>query len=479
MVKSCGVLAMDPPPVPKPRSVLPAPSDPIRPVPAESARPVPLPRTKLPEVLQRSKSSAIIRSLSSVSKITGEVANKVATSTKNAKIESTKFYTGKSSIKLRKAKKTEGEDNTEKHVSMPCVDMTLFENIQFHSPMLEQKRYRKEDGLNDLPSLALNTSKFDEVSVFSSNSDSNTGSVSDFSRDSTEFEHNQNSMDAQMTYDTPRQSRTNSVISDMSVIDIPERRVKRASEVSFMRNNSMYENWTLPFSTTNKSANSSKNSANNNYSAEERPSQSTIFEFDPLNTTPTTKKYDGVSNELLLLESFLIGDTYGSIISNDSHEETFEFEAESEYFNPPTPPERSDSLFTNPTETVSVADQVIKDGNKPLCNDVKKTSVMHKFSQILKLDNVLHKPVRQDSNNVPIVERPPINHFQVPYYCGVLMRIVSAVGEDLFKNSQSRYCMLADHQLTCYTDPTNSVLKEAYTLDNVHSVQVVLPISTR
>ncbi|XP_053623664.1 arf-GAP with Rho-GAP domain, ANK repeat and PH domain-containing protein 2 [Plodia interpunctella] len=472
---------MDNPPVPKPRSVLPAQID------STTKQPVPLPRTKVPTT-EKSRSTAILRSFSSVSKITGDVANKVASSAKTAKTDSSKFaketlertlqssravFDGtKSSLKLRRHKRLDGDENlAEKHMSMPCVDVSLFENIQFHSPMLELKKYRKQDGHIENPSLALNKTQFDDISIFSNNSDSNTESMSDFSRDSIEFEHNPNMIESdQMTYDTPRQSRTNSMISE--TVEIPERRTKRASEVSFMRNNSMYENWTLPCSKAPKESTQEVNTE----IIDERPSKSTIFEFDPLNTS-SSRKYDGVSNELLLLESFLIGDTYGSIISNDGHEDHFEF-MESEHFNPPTPPERSDSLF--PDIEPVLMEPVVKDGNKPLCNDTKKTpkSVMHKFTQILKLDSKLNKVNKQEGVDVKTVERPPINQLQVPYYCGTLTRVGSAVGEEIFKNSQSRYCVLSEQKFMCYTDPTKSVLKEAYTLDNIHSVQLVLPIST-
>ncbi|XP_026760493.2 arf-GAP with Rho-GAP domain, ANK repeat and PH domain-containing protein 2 isoform X1 [Galleria mellonella] len=490
---------MDTPPVPKPRSVVPAQNDQIK-------QPVPLPRTKVSNNNEKPKSTSLMRSLSTVSKITGDVANKVASTTKSAREDSSKFAketlektlstsramidSTKSSLKLRRLKKFDTGDNADKHVSMPCMDTSMFENIHFQSPMLEQKQHRTEN-LNELPSLQLNTTFYDDLSVFSSNSDSNTESVSDFSRDSAEFEHSHNLHleGDQTTYDTPRQSRTNSMISDRIVPEPPERRKKRASEVSMMRNNSLYENWTLPTLNTSTVESVNKNltvETTNNNKVDDRPSKSMILLFDPLNTTSSTKKYDGVSNELLLLESFLIGDTYGSIISTDTHDDVMEF-PESDYFNPPTPPERSDSLLTAP-ETTDVNENnnevppdtdSVQDNPKPIVSDVKKPqSVMHKFSQILKLDNVLNKPTKQENLNVQIIERPPINMFEAPYFCGIITRITSTVTEDLFKNSQSRYCVLSNKKLMCYTDPTNSILKEAYTLDYVYSIQLVLPISS-
>ncbi|KAM3969013.1 rhoGAP_ARAP and RA_ARAPs domain-containing protein RhoGAP15B [Aphomia sociella] len=487
---------MDTPPVPKPRSVLPAQNEQIK-------QPVPLPRTKTSPNNDKPIATSLMRSLSTVSKVTGDVANKVASTAKNAREDTSKFAKEtlektlstsravidgtKSSLKLRRSRKFDTEDTVDKHVSMPCVDTSMFETIHFQSPMLEQKRLRNESNVNELPSLSLNTAQYDDLSIFSSNSNSNTDSLRN-SNESGEFEHNP-SLDLNIehiTYDTPRHSKTSSLISEKIAPEPPERITKRASDIGIMRNNSLYENWTLPISNLSGSEPLNTNSnieVRNKNDAHERPSQSTIFEFDPLNMSSRTKKYDGLSNELLLLESFLIGDTYGSIIGTDTHDELLEF-TESEYYNPPTPPERSDSLFPmGETETRENNNDVPPAENnntvKPVTNDVRKShSVIHKFSQMLKLDNVLHKSTKQDNTNVQIIERPSINTSQMPYYCGIITRIVSTVGEDLFKNSHSRYCVLSDQKLMCYTDPTNSVLKEAYTLDNVHSIQLVLPISS-
>ncbi|XP_059055314.1 arf-GAP with Rho-GAP domain, ANK repeat and PH domain-containing protein 2 [Achroia grisella] len=487
---------MDTPPVPKPRSVLTVPNDHIK-------QPIPLPRTKITENNEKSLSTGLMKSLNTVSKITGDVANKVATTTKTAREDSSKFAketlektlstsrsvidSTKSSLKLRRLRKFSTDDNANKHVSMPCIDTRMFENIQFQSPMLEQKQFRKEN-VNDIPSLQLNATYYDDLSLFSSNSDSKSETLSDFSRDSSEFEQNHSIHveHERMTYDTPRQSRTNSIIERVAP-DPPEIRRKRTSEISMMRNNSLYENWSLPNSTKNNTEYTKKHSteeASNNYEFEmdDRPSKSTILLFDPLNTASSTKKYDGVSNELLLLESFLIEDTYGSIISTDNHDDLSEYR-ESDYFNPPTPPERSDSLFptisTNENNNEIPVPDSVQDTTKSATNDTKKPqSVMHKFSQILKLDNVLNKQSKQENLNLHIVERPLISPLEGPYFCGIITRIAASVGEDLFKNSQSRYCVLSNKKLICYSDPTNSILKEAYTLDNVYSIQLVLPISS-
>lgn len=489
-------------------------------------RPVPLPRTKI-TTNDRVSASDIFRSISSVSKqLTEDVAMKVSSSAKSAneKIErsiqdGSKFAKGTlektittsravrdsvtksviestrtAGMKLRRPKKTETLDeiDSQRCVSMPVVDVSLFDNIQFHSPLLEQKRYRAEPDnalkSQDLPSLNLNASHFDDLSLFSANSDSNADTFSNFSYDSRESDQNNsiNFETEQLTYDTPRHSRANSIISSKSTPEVPERRKKRESNIEVMRQNSMYENWILPNS--NNSNAQSKTSTSTSQSS--RPSKSTIFEFDPLNSTKATPKYDGVSNELLLLESFLIGDTYGSIVTTDTTDDTFDCH-DSEYFNPPTPPERSDSLFPEnetKTDTPPIADKdknsnwFMSTESETKTEEIKGPnthSVMQKFSSMLKLDNMLHKSTKPVVSKVDAVERPAVNSLPVQFYSGTMTKVMSGGVEELFKNAQSRFCVLSDQKLMCYTDPTNSILKESYTLDSINSLQVVLPLSSR
>ncbi|XP_004932886.2 arf-GAP with Rho-GAP domain, ANK repeat and PH domain-containing protein 2 [Bombyx mandarina] len=498
---------MDTPPIPKPRSAFLPQNDPLK-------QPVPLPRTKVPPN-DRGSASEILRSISSVSKqLTEDVASKLSSSAKSANekieksiIDGSRFARGtlektittsravrdsvtksviegtrSAGLKLRRSTKPDSiEEPDQRCVSMPVVDVSLFDNIQFHSPLLEQKRYKNEDDTEtaDIPPLQLNARHLDDMSLFSNHSDTNTDTVSNFSHDSRELDDNSNE---HLTYDTPKPSRTNSIVSFGSFPEIPERRKNRES-VEVMRQNSMYENWTLPFQAKKENKTKDVELVTENTS---RPSKSTIYEFDPLHKSSTSSKYQGVSNELLLLESFLTGDTYGTIVSNDTNDDKFNFD-ESDYFNPPTPPERFDSLFPEekPTERVQNRDKnsnwfVSDSDSKSITEDETKqsNSVIQRFSRRLKLDNVLNKSTKQTLPKIEVVERPPVHTQPVPYFSGILMKIVSGVVEDLFKNSQSRYCVLSDQKLMCYTDPTNSILKEAYTLDNIYSIQIVLPLSS-
>ncbi|VVC99770.1 unnamed protein product [Leptidea sinapis] len=496
-------------PIPKPRTGL-IQDDPLK-------RPVPLPRTKVPINNDRVSASEIFRSIGTVSKqITEDVTHKVTSSAKTANekiekslIDGSRFakdtlektintsravrnsvtksvieHTKNAGLKLRRSKVT--EDNIEENprcVSMPVVDVSLFDNIQFHSPLLEQKKFNNKnihDEMETPISLQLNNTNFDEMSVFSSNSNSVTGSVSNISHESQEFEQSDlnSNYETDVTYDTPRSSRVNSFSSVRSAPEIPNRRKKR--DVKTMRQNSLYENWTLPHQPL----------INDNIEATERPSKSTIYEFDPLNCSSTTKKYEGLSNELLLLESFLVGDTYGTIVANNfGIEEVFDF-VESDYFNPPMPPERLDSLTTAETTAKSTLEKSVNNSssNWYVGNNIKSidteddvkssSSVIQKFSNILKLDSVLNKNVKPTVPKVNTVERPQIHNLPVTHHSGILSKVVSGVVEDFFKNSQSRYCILSDQKLMCYLDAANSVVKEVFMLDNVNSIQIVLPLSS-
>lgn len=523
--------------MPKPRTMVPVTEAP--------ELPVPLPRSKPPANNEKLTASDILRSIGTVSKqITEDVASKVSSSAKTANdmieksindgskfakgtikktintsravrdsvtksvIEGTKTTT----IKLRKGKKTGtiDEGDAQRSTSMPAVDMAMFDNIQFHSPLMEQKRYNTvNDGATggaELLAMNLNVNTFDDLSIFSSNSDSNTDTISNFSYDSKECDqssfsnvdirnktydtHSSNNMAVHnMMYDTPKGSRTNSIAGSMSLPDLPERRNKQNF---VMRQNSLYENWVIPFQTKSKVESESK------ATVVPRASHSTIFEFDPLSLRKSSSnKFKGMSNELILLESFLVGDTYGTVVAtdiSDPQDENYDF-VEIDYYNPPTPPERYDSL--NDVENKQpVAAGFSRDSNsnwyvacdmsnnktlQGIKEEAKPTNtMMQKFSRRLKLDGVLNKPTRNVPPKVDIVSQPSVNKLPVMHYSGILSKVVSPVMvEEIFKNTQSRYCMLSDQQFICYSDPTSGIIKESYLLTNIYALQIVLPVSSR
>lgn len=511
---------MDTPPTPKPRTTIVSNDEP-------AWRPIPLPRTKLPAANisnERVSASDIFRSISTVSKqISEDVAAKVQYSAKSANekieksfIDGTKMAkdtlgktistsravrdsvtrsviegTKTASSKLRRSKKPSTntlENNSQRCVSMPVNDISLFDNIQFHSPLLEQKKYKADaDDSQDVHKLPLSqnlsTNTYDDLSIFSNNSDSNMDTASTVSYDSREnvslsSNINKNAYDIPNcdTYDTPRALSRSSSISytstESSLPEIPERRKRKDNAKLQLHRNLSYENWLFP--------NEFQSEKRENIIA--RPSKSTIYEFDPLNTS--TSSYVGVSNELLLLQSFLIGDMYGTIVTNDSNEDSIDDLVETDYFNPPTPPERSDSLFGENNEELS------KNANKnskwfvdettdakPVEAESKMNTVKKKFSNMLKLDNVLNKSGTPAAEKLESVQKPPVSTVSA-FHNGILTRIVSGV-DDFFKNSQARYCMLSDHKLLCYADHKHSSLKEELLFDNIYSIQMILPLSSR
>ncbi|XP_041987052.1 arf-GAP with Rho-GAP domain, ANK repeat and PH domain-containing protein 2 [Aricia agestis] len=499
---------MDTPPIPKPRTTVITTDE-------TTKKPVPLPRTKPPTNNDKVTATDILRSLSTVSKqITEDVAQKVTSSAKTANekfektlndgsriakgtfertlttsravrdsvtrsvIKNTKNASLKLGFTNKSSDSSESDKETQRPASMPVVDVSLFDNIQFHSPLLEQKRLNDQLAENN-PSTQLNASHLDDVSIFSNNSDSNTDSVSNFSFDIRDNDHHDSNFNLknEMTYDTPKASRTNSIASDISIPEVPSRRKKRASSFEVMRQNSLYENWNFPCS-------SSSHDLKCNIPESSRPSKSTIYEFDPLNKCTTEEKFNGISNENLLLEYFLVGDTYGTIVSNETSgdDHNYEFD-EREYFNPPTPPERFDSLLFNDisVETPAKKNSCWYDDESTI-SDIDETkpsgSMIQRFSSMLKKDKVATKLNKQGVDKINLVERPAINILPVQYYSGMITKVVSGVVEDLFRNSQTRFCSLSDKKLMCYTDPTNSILKESYTLESITVVQIVLPLSS-
>lgn len=474
---------MDTPPVPKPRSIA----------------PTPLPRHLAPakENVDTANAADILSTLGTKSKqFTEGVAAKISNSAKGT-LEKTKTTSRAvrdsvtksviegttAGLKLLKSRKNDMNNSitqTQRCASMPDGDVNLFENISFISPL--QKSYVNDFKQTDDAEpvcFHLNHTNFDDLSLFSGTSDTNTSSISDSDLSTLMCLGSD-----QITYDTPRCSRANSVASFNSIPEIPER--KKKLKINEKNSQNAYENFQLPTILSVPGAAPRKVLPE----VRPRPSQSTIYEFDPLNASTSAPKYKGISNELLLLESFLIGDTYGTVVAIDNDEDILEY-VENDYFNPPSPPERFDSLAELDRQDTTTA--VVNEShsnwyvtahdtvNKTPDVEVKRSnSMIQKFSRRLKLDNVLHKPVKLNDPEISIVERPPINHLPAPHFSGNIMRTVApALVEELFKTNQSRYCVLSDQKLVCYSDPTNALVKEVHLLSSIYCVQVVLPLSSR
>lgn len=478
---------MDNPPVPKPRSLAPSQN-------RSEETPTPLPRHLVPpkEKVDSAGASDILSTISTKSKqFTEGVATKISNSAKGT-LEKTKTTSRAvrdtvtksviegttAGIKLLKAKKNDTaitKEQTQRSTSMPDGDVNLFENISFISP-LQRRNMSDLREIDDREPACLhqNNTDIDYLSRFSSNSDNYSDSI--------------NSIDSSIlqclgvdlsTYDTPRGSRTNSVASTNSFPEAPER--KRSLEK--IRRNTSYENYQLP----NYLA-LPKGPVKLSPEPRVRPSDSTICEFDPLNDTITCPKLKGISNELLLLESYLIRDAFGTVVAIDNGEDCLEY-VENDYFNPPSPPERFDSLVELDRQDIaaavvneSLSSWYVKEDeieSKTAGAEVKRSDSMRQIlSWKNKLESVLHKS-KSNEPELSVVERPPISDWPAPYFSGNIMKSVTPGLEELFKTSQSRYCVLSEQKFVCYSDPTNAIVKEIHHLNSICCVQVVLPLSSR
>ncbi|KPJ00581.1 Arf-GAP with Rho-GAP domain, ANK repeat and PH domain-containing protein 2 [Papilio xuthus] len=92
-----------------------------------------------------------------------------------------------------------------------------------------------------------------------------------------------------------------------------------------------------------------------------------------------------------------------------------------------------------------------------------KSSTISKFK---KLFGVVSEP------DLKTLQRPPINNYG-PHFNGIMTWIAD---DNLVSISKLLYCALAEQKLFCYTDSAMQALKEVYKLNNVTSLQMVLPV---
>ncbi|XP_077301574.1 rhoGAP_ARAP and RA_ARAPs domain-containing protein RhoGAP15B [Arctopsyche grandis] len=254
-----------------------------------------------------------------------------------------------------------------------------------------------------------------------------------------------------------------------------------------------YENFT-PTRNTNKSR-----------SANAEATKSTILEFDPILKYDTAKSNKSKTNEMLLMEAFLLGfcnDNEVNVDDNLSEASENELFGENSdiYMSPPTPPERNDSLNVN---TAEFKDELFKSAlnessTKPewfLYDDMdpattpsqardrrssKSNVFMKRFSSMLKIvpETATQIKKRFDiaSEASGKIEKPPMSGTNISHR-GNMMRSLSAPMEELFKNHQMRLCVLSNQILYCYSDSTSSSVKETYNLKSFYSIQVIKILS--
>lgn len=209
-----------------------------------------------------------------------------------------------------------------------------------------------------------------------------------------------------------------------------------------------------------------------------RPSKSTIFEFDPLlNPQPSTSVHIPEKNALDdLLELDLYGNNLNIQLNYDQYSISEDSEND-ECLNPPTPPERVDSLEDeNSSENVnkpssSTTSWYTNDGD--ISVDTKKTGGwMTKLNDVLKKVPESARNIRVGLQKDKFLDRPSLNSRVVHHNKGILFRISSKSVEDLFGEFHYRWAVLSSTHLIFYADNNCENPKESIPLDTILSVQL-------
>lgn len=424
--------------------------------------------------------------------------------------------------RLRKEKENKSNVLTIPHqdrcVSMPVVDNTLFDRIQFHSPLVEQNQYDCKDIASDSSGSTLNIPRSphrQNVSPSGSQVSSNCSLPADHPQFHVEPDYVTPYVEDQ-TYDTPRNSTMlapSTASSDVSpTISITGVSVNNVYNPIYEVNENIkpidnqdilllpeiktiakspYENWNV---------NSRKNVE---VKPLFKPRQSIMLEFDPLLSGAS-----GGSSSLLEPAPLADAGNY-SRLEECITEENVSDESDGDYWGgaisylcPPTPPPRVDSLSNDLSETdnVSITTKRTKSGSSlaqtewfigsevetsdasPKSAETttinRTSSVMEKFSNMLKIvpdsASFLKKKIDLGLHSEGIPSKLPLPVNPV-HHRGMMVRFLPGGIEELFKNFPLRTCFLADHKLTFYQDNSSSnQVKDTYNMKNFFSIQIIL-----
>lgn len=207
-----------------------------------------------------------------------------------------------------------------------------------------------------------------------------------------------------------------------------------------------------------------------------RPSKSTIFEFDPLFNPPQENAQNITVN--ILDEMFQL-DLYGTNANIQPNYDQLSISEESdiageEFLNPPTPPLRTDSLADEPTistlqienkKTTWYADDVQETNNK------RSSNIFTKINDVLKRVPESARNIKAGLQKDKFLDRPSLNSRATYQHRGILFRISSKSVEDLFGEFHFRWLVLSNGVLTFYADNACENTKEIIPLDTIISVQ--------
>lgn len=247
------------------------------------------------------------------------------------------------------------------------------------------------------------------------------------------------------------------------------------------------DNLTVSDVNANVSALERTNSLYENYQPKKqktpRPSESVIFQFDPLIANRTS--YENITlddNNRKLLDELLQGELYGTISNSGTLDDiSISNESDSgEYLSPPPPPARVDSL---PNEEVAPVKQPatntswfaeVPSSSRPLSTvseATKKSNWLKQVNEALKKAPEVVKGMR---NKDVALLRPALGPKSMVQHKGMLYKVQSGPVEDLFGEFSGRWCVLENSNLVCYSDNTCDNVKEHFPTENILSVQILL-----
>ncbi|XP_044763412.1 arf-GAP with Rho-GAP domain, ANK repeat and PH domain-containing protein 1 [Coccinella septempunctata] len=226
--------------------------------------------------------------------------------------------------------------------------------------------------------------------------------------------------------------------------------IDRNSNFSVDVRNSIYENFVLP-----------------------RPSQSIIFQFDPL-LNASYADTDGKIEDYKMLEEILQEDLYGNISAHRTIDTWSISDSEAEEFaNPPSPPVRFDSLQEEPVAS-NAKDERLRPAPAPSAlNHLKNGGERKSWLKHVKDVVIASSEIIKGKHKEGLVQRPMVNMKNSAYKKGMLYKVQNGPVEDLFGEYSGRWCMLENGVFVCYSNNSCENIKEHFPIDTILSVETV------
>lgn len=147
-----------------------------------------------------------------------------------------------------------------------------------------------------------------------------------------------------------------------------------------------------------------------------------------------------------------------------------------EFLNPPTPPQRSDSLMEEvPNTSNKRTIWHTETKNEVPEQETKKHNFISKITdgmeKVLKRVPEYSKGIRAGLHKDKFIDRPALNARAIYQHKGILFRVSSKSVEDLFGEFHFRWLVLANGQMTFYADNACENPKEHIPLETVLSIQ--------